>query len=350
MNFKVMKSRINAAFFSCVFAASMPAFMAKNTASANFVTANKENYTFAPVNSNIPTYSQYLDSYAEEIRPDCEIILSGIDYTTAENGSFSTGSYVADGENRENVLICESGEGDISYTVKVPETGLYALELSYAPLVSNSGKIEFSLEIDGELPFDSASRITLSRVWMNETEITSDSRGNEIRPAQIQHSMWQKSFISDPDGLLSQPLLFRLTKGTHTIDISSEHAAFAVEYLKFCNPEELPDYEEYKNSADLNPETPVSMNMFGFTPVFLQELENRFPAFLDNELPENPMKKEFLLPMTVGELLKEGKANVKVLSTADKWYGVTYAADKPLIVAALKEKTAQGLYPDGLWG
>ena len=108
--------------------------------------------------------------------------------------------------------------------------------------------------------------------------------------------------------------------------------------------------EDGETSTDLNPETPVSMNMFGFTPVFLQELENRFPAFLDNELPENPMKKEFLLPMTVGELLKEGKANVKVLSTADKWYGVTYAADKPLIVAALKEKTAQGLYPDGLWG
>ena len=108
--------------------------------------------------------------------------------------------------------------------------------------------------------------------------------------------------------------------------------------------------EDGENWTDLAPETPVSMNMFGFTPVFLQELEARFPVFLDKELPENPAKKEFLLPMTVGELLKEGKANVKVLSTADKWYGVTYAADKPLVVAALKEKTEQGLYPAaGLW-
>ena len=108
--------------------------------------------------------------------------------------------------------------------------------------------------------------------------------------------------------------------------------------------------EDGETWTELDPETPVSMNMFGFTPVFLQELENRFPVFLEKELPENPMKKEFLLPMSVGELLKEGKANVKVLSTADKWYGVTYAADKPLVVAALKEKTEQGLYPDGLWG
>ena len=87
MKFKVKQSRITAAFFSCIFAASMPAFMTESTASANIVTANKENYTFAPVDSNIPTYSQYLDSYAEEIRPDCEITLSGTDYITAENGS-----------------------------------------------------------------------------------------------------------------------------------------------------------------------------------------------------------------------------------------------------------------------
>ena len=108
--------------------------------------------------------------------------------------------------------------------------------------------------------------------------------------------------------------------------------------------------EDGETWTELAPETPVSMNMFGFTPVFLKELEARFPAFLEKELPENPAKKEFLLPMTVGELLKEGKANVKVLSTADKWYGVTYAADKPLVVAALKEKTEQGLYPAaGLW-
>ena len=108
--------------------------------------------------------------------------------------------------------------------------------------------------------------------------------------------------------------------------------------------------EDGETWTELAPETPVSMNMFGFTPVFLQELEARFPAFLEKELPENPMKKEFLLPMTVGELLKEGKANVKVLATADKWYGVTYAADKPIVVAALKEKTEAGLYPTaGLW-
>ena len=102
--------------------------------------------------------------------------------------------------------------------------------------------------------------------------------------------------------------------------------------------------------TDVSAEAPVSMNMWGYTPSFLQEIEDRFPAFLNEKVPANPAKAEFFLPMTVADLLAENKATVKVLRTADKWYGVTYAADKPQVVAALKEKTEQGLYPDGLWG
>ena len=102
--------------------------------------------------------------------------------------------------------------------------------------------------------------------------------------------------------------------------------------------------------TDLGTDTPVSMNMWGYTPSFLQEIEDRFPAFLDMVLGKNPGKAEFFLPSTVSQLLDEEKATVKVLESPDKWYGVTYAADKPVVVAALKEMTAQGLYPaDGLW-
>jgi hypothetical protein len=100
----------------------------------------------------------------------------------------------------------------------------------------------------------------------------------------------------------------------------------------------------------LTDDTLVSMNLFGFTPSLLDELAAGFPKFLAEELPANPAKKEYLLPTIVNGLLHEGKAQLKVLSSADRWYGVTYAADKPMVVAALKEKTEAGLYPDGLWG
>ena len=101
---------------------------------------------------------------------------------------------------------------------------------------------------------------------------------------------------------------------------------------------------------DLAEDTIVSMNMWGLTPGFLELVETQFPDFLENQVPANPMKAEFLLPRSVDKLLKEGKLTVKMLTSADKWYGVTYAADKPIVVAALKELTDAGKYPDGLWG
>jgi len=102
--------------------------------------------------------------------------------------------------------------------------------------------------------------------------------------------------------------------------------------------------------TDVADTTTVSMNMWGYTPSFIDEIEARFPAFLDKVLGKNPGKAEFFLPSTVSELLGENKATVKVLHSADKWYGVTYAADKPVVVAALQEMTAAGKYPNGLWG
>ncbi len=108
--------------------------------------------------------------------------------------------------------------------------------------------------------------------------------------------------------------------------------------------------EDGENWEDLAFDTPVSMNMWGYTTEFLKEVEARFPKFLEQEVSKNPAKAEFFLPMTVGALLKEGKATVKVLRSPDKWYGVTYAADKPQVVAALQAMTQEGKYPDGLWG
>ena len=107
--------------------------------------------------------------------------------------------------------------------------------------------------------------------------------------------------------------------------------------------------EDGSTWAELPEKTTVSMNMWGFTPSFAAESEARFPAFLDRALTENPMKGEYFLPSTVSALLAEDKATVKMLYSPDKWYGVTYAADKPVVVAALKAMTEAGLYPDGLW-
>ena len=108
--------------------------------------------------------------------------------------------------------------------------------------------------------------------------------------------------------------------------------------------------EDGDNWTQLAPDTTVSMNMWGFVPSFLNELESKFATFMKTLAVTNPEKGEFFLPFAVDELLQEGKATVKVLRSADKWYGVTYAADKPQVVAALRAMADEGKYPDGLWG
>ena len=108
-------------------------------------------------------------------------------------------------------------------------------------------------------------------------------------------------------------------------------------------------YQENGEYTDLPADTTVSMNMWGFMPGFLDEIDARFGAFLKNAIPNNPLKCEYFLPLPVSQLIKEGKATVKVLTSPDRWFGVTYAADKPVVVAALKAMTDQGKYPDGLW-
>lgn len=96
--------------------------------------------------------------------------------------------------------------------------------------------------------------------------------------------------------------------------------------------------------------TIVSMNMWGFTAGFLKEIENGFEAFLQKGLQENPLKCEYFLPAVVSNLLDEDRAAVKVLTTEDKWYGVTYKEDKPMVEQAIKNLKKSGLYPENLWG
>lgn len=108
--------------------------------------------------------------------------------------------------------------------------------------------------------------------------------------------------------------------------------------------------DDGKTWQDLPQGTLVSMNFWGFGPEFLEAAEEGFGKFLDANLPLNPLKCEYLLPFTVDNMIKAGQADVKVLESGDRWYGVTYKEDKPGVMQAIAEKHAAGLYPSPLWG
>ncbi len=98
----------------------------------------------------------------------------------------------------------------------------------------------------------------------------------------------------------------------------------------------------------LDLDSSVSMNMWGFTPNFLNELETGFVEFLKG-ITENEIKAEYLLPEVVGKMLRENRANVKVLKTNDKWFGVTYKEDKEMVVNSINALVAEGKYPSKLF-
>ena len=112
-----------------------------------------------------------------------------------------------------------------------------------------------------------------------------------------------------------------------------------------------PAYTEDDGASwtSLPEEAIVSMNMWGFTASILEELKGRFAGFLEENLPKNPLKCEYFLPFVVDELIREGKAEVTVLKSRDRWYGVTYKEDKPVVVKAIQSLKDEGLYPQNLW-
>lgn len=107
--------------------------------------------------------------------------------------------------------------------------------------------------------------------------------------------------------------------------------------------------EDGLNFTFLPAGTVVSMNMWGFGAGMMGEIDTRFAAFLRENLPGNPLGCEYFLPLVPNALLREGKAEIRVLTSPDKWYGITYAADMPLVRRAIASLKRAGQYPETLW-
>lgn len=108
-------------------------------------------------------------------------------------------------------------------------------------------------------------------------------------------------------------------------------------------------YLENDEWTPLAEDSVVSMNCWGFTPAIFDALGKGLERFLKTTLPENPLKAEFFLPFLVQDEIDAQNCSVDMLTTTAKWYGVTYAADRPVMVDFLKQETEKGVYPDGLF-
>ena len=250
------------------------------------------------------TYSDYYDQYAEQPRPAAEIAVSGANFQKADCESYEAGSYTdKNGESRNNALIWNNAEGSFSYQMNVPETGIYSVQMTYCPIVSNTSEISVSLAIDGEVPYDTASRLKLNKVYQNKTEIKTDDVGNQVRPAQEQIELWQTTWLGDSDGLFNEPVFFYLEKGTHEITLSSEKAYFALETIRFAQPEEVSDYDTYVSSVNASvskDSTPSGVVRIEGENAVLKSDSVLYPTYDNSSSSISPSDPKHMLYNTIG--------------------------------------------------
>jgi ABC-type glycerol-3-phosphate transport system substrate-binding protein len=182
------------------------------------------------------TYSDYYDSVVDNKRPDVTVPLTFVD-ADAESGAT-----VETFEGKENVIVWKNQSGRINFTVNVPETGNYNMEMSYFPIVGGNVVSELSVLLDGVSPYDTATRIEIARRFTHSHPIQTDARDNEMLSPLVEVEEWLYTPFKDNDGMFNEPLLFYLEKGEHTISLTSEKAAFAIEYVNLYQYPEPPAY------------------------------------------------------------------------------------------------------------
>ena len=207
--------------------------------------------------------------------------------------------------------------------------------------------------------------------------LTSKDSGDNSRASEISHEILQDNKISD-FAMVGYMLPNTLSESGHVArgvcQISdSGYLSDIVERTKIMRRHIDPNSKsnsgsvETKNSVSqrgseiayedgetgdwipLSEDTIVSMNFWGFTQSFMKAMIDNFPAFLEESLKNDPLKAEYFLPLIVDKMIVAGSARVKVLPSKDRWYGMTYKEDKPLVTAALQSMKDKGLYPDKLW-
>ncbi len=107
--------------------------------------------------------------------------------------------------------------------------------------------------------------------------------------------------------------------------------------------------DDWKSETFIPDGTQVSMNMWGFGLQMMREIEMRFKPFMLENLPKNPLKCEYFLPYVPGQMIKEEGTKIFVLPSRDRWYGVTYPDDLPIVKTAVARMKAEGVYPEHLW-
>ncbi len=182
----------------------------------------------APV-GGVEAYESYRRRYSEVSPASSVVVIPAARFVESEDAEVEI---LGELEGRSEVLYWKSESGTVTWRVAIGETGLYQLYLSYYPRSARNREVDLGLLIDGKAPFAEAERCTFPKAWRDAGSITRDSRGNELRPRQVEYPVWITAPFSDIGGAYNEPFAFYLAAGDHLITLVASRADFAIETLQ----------------------------------------------------------------------------------------------------------------------
>jgi len=198
-----------------------------------------------PVVSKRYGYYDYMKDFSSAEEPLDEYIIPAKDYIKNSGAEVSA----AENENGENTAIDWSNQaGELTYQVDIKQGGKYRIELGYLPSEDRTGNIELEVLINGEIPFDESERISLQRLWKDQTEIRRDNRDNDLRPTQVTQTVWMYEDLRDKDGIYSDAFQYYFNKGINTLTFRIVREPVRLAHIRIYNEKEAVPYAEYRKN------------------------------------------------------------------------------------------------------
>lgn len=185
------------------------------------------------------TYAQYLQSHKEASRPEREVevdLSKPVEQTDAE---------IFYGYEGADTALYTGEDSRVTFQVQVPQAGFYRIRLEYMAVEARGVSVERGLEINGSCPFEDAGNLVLQRCWTDGGQVRTDNQGNEIRPAQVEETIWQDVFLRDDMGYEAEPYEFYFEQGENTITLQGVNEPVVLRRLCLSPSVPLQSYREY---------------------------------------------------------------------------------------------------------
>ena len=203
------------------------------------------------------SYQNYLAQYKKAGKPQKQIRATSKQLINQSADDVKQSAFM----DKENVMIIGNNGGYLEYELDVPESGLYIMDIEFAPVQKKNTDIELDILVNGVIPHKSAASVKLNRTYRNKTKITQDKRGNDIRP-QIEEIMgWRTDTIRDSRGLMTDPLQFYFNTGKNKVKLDFSSGNVAVASLVIYNLKDSGNYQEY---AEQNKDKPNYAENFNY--------------------------------------------------------------------------------------